>query len=162
VKVGRLVSGIKNTHPANKEWTAPLGGFFDSSTWCAHHSQLVLCCKFAAFADGYRSRVDTTVLPDTWLLDYVCEKEHFGRVIEIEAIRAHKQGKPFQIARLAATDLATVNPRGPACEEEKALYIAAVQEQVLRELNYALAKRQKHALAKKWTCETILLDLLVV
>jgi hypothetical protein len=25
------VSGMKHTHP-NKEWTGPLGGFFDSST----------------------------------------------------------------------------------------------------------------------------------
>ena len=32
----RLVSGMEHTHPANKEWTAPLGGFFDSSTGCAH------------------------------------------------------------------------------------------------------------------------------
>jgi hypothetical protein len=46
--------------------------------------------------------------------------------------------------------LATVNnPRGPPCEEEKALYIAVVREQVLRTLKHALAKRQKHALAKK-------------
>ena len=46
--------------------------------------------------------------------------------------------------------LATVNnPRGPPCEEEMALYIAVVREKVLRELKYALAKREKHALAKK-------------
>ena len=48
--------------------------------------------------------------------------------------------------------LATVNnPRGPPYEEEKALYIAVVREQVLRTLKYGHwpSKTQKHALAKK-------------
>jgi hypothetical protein len=165
----RLVSGMEHTHPANKEWTAPLGGFFDSSTGCAaHHSQLcaryvlLICCV----ADGYRSRVDMWqhfMTPPSrlggWSLDYVCERRPFGRVIEIEAIRAHEQGKPLKLLDLLRPmadpdvgniQLATVNnPRGPPCEEEKALYIAVVREQVLRTLKHALAKRQKHALAKK-------------
>jgi hypothetical protein len=59
-KWDRLVSGMEHTHSANREWTAPLGGLFDSSTGCAHHSQL--CARFVLLiccvADGYRSRVD--------------------------------------------------------------------------------------------------------
>ena len=61
-------------------------------------------------------------------------------------------GKPFKLLDLlrpmadpdvGMIQLATVNnPRGPPCEEEKALYIAVVREKVLRELKYALAKRQ--------------------
>jgi hypothetical protein len=158
-------------HTPSKQglWTAPLGGFFDSSTGCAaHHSQLcaryvlLICCV----ADGYRSRVDMWqhfMTPPSrlggWSLDYVCERRPFGRVIEIEAIRAHEQGKPLKLLDLLRPmadpdvgniQLATVNnPRGPPCEEEKALYIAVVREQVLRTLKHALAKRQKHALAKK-------------
>jgi hypothetical protein len=119
---------------------------------CAYHSQLcalfvlLICCV----ADGYRSRVDMWqhfMIPASrlggWSLDYVCERKHFGRVIEIETIRAHKQGKPFDLLRPMADpdvgniQLATVNnSRGPPCEEEKALYIAVVLEQVLRTLKY--------------------------
>jgi hypothetical protein len=117
-------------HTPSKQglWTAPLGGFFDSSTGCAaHHSQLcaryvlLICCV----ADGYRSRVDMWqhfMIPASrlggWSLDYVCEWKHFGRALEIDAIRAHEQGKPFKLLDLlrpmadpdvGVIQLATVN-----------------------------------------------------
>eukprot|EP01047_Picozoa_sp_COSAG01_P071746 COSAG01_NODE_11219_length_1979_cov_6.107315_1_plen_196_part_00 len=123
-------------------------------------------CPMCCVVDGCHSRPDMWhhfLAPGNrcvgWSLDYVCERKHFGRVIEIEAIRAHKHGKPFKMLDLlrpmadpdvGIVQLATINnSRGPPCEEEKALYIAVVRDQVFSELKFALAKREKHALAQK-------------